>query len=368
MLVLPDHRVLSLPVLQKLEYLIQQGATVIGYKPEKLISLTGESEAQKTFNEISKKIWGDGRSEKGEKVYGKGKVVWGQSGREYSLSKGIPADFDIVENDSKSDFDYIHYTIGKSDIYFVSNQTEGRKKINARFRVSGKQPELWDALTGEIRKAKAFTQKDGLTTVPLVLEPYGSVMVVFNETIVQNAKGSAEINYPDFKTLKEIGGEWKLSFDTNLGGPASVMFSQLMDWTQRAEEGIKYYSGTAVYNKTFTMDQGLQKGKNYFLALGAVKDVGIAEVRINGKYKGIVWTPPFRVDITKELQQGLNSLEIKVVNSWYNRVAGDQTFPGKKQFTKTNIVLKHDFRGRPIETISLEPSGLLGPVMIQVAE
>jgi len=103
------------------------------------------------------------------------------------------------------------------------------------------------------------------------------------------------------------------------------------------------------------------------LQLEDVKDVGIALVNINGKDKGVLWTKPFRTEISKELQKGENSLQIKVVNSWYNRVAGDQTFPDKKQYTTTNIVLKHDFRGRPIDEIPLEPSGLLGPVTIREA-
>ena len=108
-----------------------------------------------------------------------------------------------------------------------------------------------------------------------------------------------------------------------------------------------------------------EKNIKYFLQLGSLKDVGIAEVKINGKEKGIVWTKPFRVEITKELKEGDNILEIKVVNSWYNRVTGDQSEPKKKHFTKTNINLKHDFRGRPIEEIPLEPSGLMGPVTIE---
>jgi hypothetical protein len=367
-LVLPDHRVLSLAVLEKVEVLVQQGATVIGGKPEKLISLAGGSDARETFNKLSDKIWGKASSGKGEKKYGKGKVVWGVSAREYLLSFGISADFDISENDSKTDFDYIHYTIGNGEVYFVSNQTSERQKINARFRVSGKQPELWDALTGDIREAKAFSQKDGLTTVPLVLEPYGSVILVFSEPISQDAPGGPVQNYPDLRTLKEISGEWKVNFDTAWGGPDSVSFPELMDWTQHADEKIKYYSGAAVYHKTFNFDHELQKERRYFLELGSVKDVGIAEVKINGKHKGIVWTSPFRIDISDELEKGMNTLEIRVVNSWYNRVAGDQTFPDRKQFTQTNIILKHDFAGRPIEKISLEPSGLLGPVKILVTD
>lgn len=366
-LVLPDHKVLSLAVLEKLEGLLREGATVLGAKPEKQISLVGGKEDQKKFNDLSEKIWGNISSEKGEKSYGKGIVAWGITANDFLLSKRIPADFDVLDNDSKTDFDYIHYTIGKSDVYFVTNQTTERQKLNARFRVSAKQPELWDPLNGEIRLAKAFTQKDGLTTLPLILEPYGAVMVVFNNKISESSQGSAQSNYPDYKDLGQITGEWVVHFDPKWGGPGTVTFSELIDWTRHLDEGIKYYSGAAIYHKTFNIDFELQKDNNYFIRLGSVKDVGIAEVKINGKDKGVIWTSPFRVEISEELQKGENVLEIKVVNSWYNRVAGDQTFPNLKQYTSTNIDLKHDYRGRPLDEIVLESSGLLGPVTIQEA-
>jgi hypothetical protein len=363
-LVLPDHRVLSLAVLEKLEKLLQQGATILGHKPEKLISLAGGEEAQKRFRELSQKIWGEASTEAGERNYGKGKVTWGVSARAYLLSKEVAADFDVLENDSKTDFDYIHYTIGDRDLYFVTNQTTEGQKFQCTFRVSGKQPELWDALSGEIREAKAFTQKDGLTGLPLSLEPYGAVLVVFGKKISGKQQGTAQGNYADFVTLAEVSGEWAVSFDPRWGGPESVLFTELLDWTQHSDEGIKYYSGAAVYKKSFTWEAESREGKRYYLQLGSVKDVGIAEVKINGIDKGVVWTSPFRVEISEELEQGENTLEIKVVNSWFNRVAGDQTFPDNKQYTSTNIDLKYDFRGRPMEKIPLEASGLLGPVEI----
>lgn len=88
-------------------------------------------------------------------------------------------------------------------------------------------------------------------------------------------------------------------------------------------------------------------------------------MKINGIDKGVVWTKPFRVDVTQELLEGENSLEITVINSWFNRVAGDEMNPKPDQITNTNIVLINDFRGKPREEIPLEPSGLLGPVSIQ---
>ena len=365
-LVLPDHKVLSMAVLKKVESLLNEGAHIIAYKPERLESLVEGEKAQNDFHKLADKIWGKADTEKGEKEYGNGELVWGVTAREYLLAKEVPTDFIIIGNKSKIDFDYIHYTIGKSDVYFVTNQTTARQKINCQFRVAGKQPELWDAITGEIRDAKAFTQNDGLTTVPLTLEPYAAIMVLFNKVIDENKNGTANRNYSDFKTIKDFAGEWKVTFDPKWGGPASVTFYELTDWALHTNEGIKYYSGMAIYNKTFHIDFEPQEGEQYFLQLGSVKDVGIAEVKINGKDKGVLWTKPFRVEISNALQKGNNKLEIKVVNSWFNRVAGDEMFPNKKKYTNTNAVLINDFRGRPRKEIPLESSGLLGPVIIEL--
>ena len=189
-------------------------------------------------------------------------------------------------------------------------------------------------------------------------------MVVFNTPIGKNKQGTEQYNYPDFETIINITGEWEVNFDPKWGGPPSVIFPELTDWTKHPDEGIKYYSGNAVYHNSFNVDFEPQKDRQYFLQLGSVKDVGIAVVKINGKEKGILWTNPFRIEISEELQKGKNTLEIKVVNSWHNRVAGDQTFPEKKQNTKTNIELINDYRGRKQKEIPLEPSGLLGPVQI----
>ena len=281
----------------------------------------------------------------------------------------MAADFNAIDSENKNNYDYIHYTIGETDVYFVANQTAERRNVNCQFRVSGLQPESWDALTGEIREAQAFTQANDLTTVPLTFEPYGSIMVVFNKKIDKNMQGTQQHNYLNFDTVENIDGEWVVNFNTNWGGPESIVFPELSDWTTHPNEGVKYYSGEAIYNKNFNLDFEPANGEQYFLQLQSVKDVGIAEVTINGTNKGILWTKPFRVDVSHELKQGENKLQIKVVNSWYNRVAGDETFRNKKQYTSTNILLINDYIkiGTPRKEILLEPSGLIGPVTIQKA-
>jgi hypothetical protein len=363
-LVLPDHKTLSLEALKKVGELLQKGAQIIGYKPEHCVSLTGGDKAQKQFHELSGKIWGKDISAKGKRAYGKGSVAWGVSAREFLTDMGVEPDFTVAGNESKTDFDYIHYTVAGKDVYFVSNQTEERQKITCSFRISGFRPEIWDALTGTVKEAKAFTQNSGRTLMPLILEPYGAAFVMFNEPIATNEQGSRESNHPDYKPVMEIAGAWTVNFDPQRGGPESVTFPVLTDWAEHADERIKYYSGAAVYNTTFSIDFTPAKDRSYYLQLENVKDVGVAVVKINGKEKGTVWTKPFRVDISGELESGNNTLEIKVINSWYNRVAGDEIASGSERFTSTNIVLQNDHRGVRAEKIRLEPSGLLGPVRI----
>jgi hypothetical protein len=284
------------------------------------------------------------------------------------MNRGVNPDFSVMNSDSKTDFDYIHYTIAGKDVYFVSNQTEERQKTVCSFRVSGFRPEIWDALTGTIREAKAFGQHDGRTSVPLTFEPYGAVFIVFNEQIPVTGQGTAEKNDPDYRPIKEITGAWTVNFDPRWGGPEAVVFPELIDWTEHADERIKYYSGVAVYNKTFSIDFVPEKDKSYYLQLEDVKDVGIAVVTINGKTKGTVWTKPFRIDISGDLRTGDNTLEIKVVNSWFNRVAADEIASGDNRYTSTNIVLynQHYSYSKDARTgkINLESSGLIGPVRI----
>jgi hypothetical protein len=146
----------------------------------------------------------------------------------------------------------------------------------------------------------------------------------------------------------------------------------LTDWSQNADPGIKYDSGTAVYRQTFDLPK--QDGQTLWLDLGKVKNM--ARVRLNGKDLGVVWTAPWRVDITAAVQPEGNQLEIEVVNLWANRLIGDEQLPEDGirdgQFPQwltdgtartsgryTFATHKHYTKNSPL----LE-SGLLGPVSI----
>ncbi|HYH55852.1 MAG TPA: glycoside hydrolase, partial [Anseongella sp.] len=222
------------------------------------------------------------------------------------------------------------------------------------FRVSGKLPEFWDPVTGETRPAKAWRQENGLTTVPVEFPPYGSWFLVFRKAIPAGQNGHSGRNFVAPEPVQTLEGSWEVSFDPAWGGPERVRFDELVSWTSRPEEGIRFYSGAAVYRKKFSF-KGDRKGR-LWLDLGGVRDVGIAAVTLNGKPLGVVWAPPFRVDISGLLKKKHNLLEIEVINSWRNRLVGDRDKPEAERFTRTNILIRGEWE--------LLESGLLGPVVI----
>ncbi len=158
----------------------------------------------------------------------------------------------------------------------------------------------------------------------------------------------------------QIDGPWTVQCDPRWDGPESVVFEKLEDWTNHPEPGIKYYSGTATYHKTFDQPEALVKDKRrVFLNLGKIN--GLAEVRLNGKRLGVVWTAPWQVEITSAMKPTGNRLEIDVVNLWHNRLVGDAALPPEKQLTTTNV---SSFK----KDTPLLPSGLLGPINLKATE
>lgn len=355
-LALPDHQVLSYAALKKVEELVNAGATVIGNKPLSIASLVGYPQKEAEFRKVAEMLWGDVSEAMGEKKAGKGRIVWGKTAYDVLRLNGLPLDFQAMDKKEGDSFDFIHRADTDADWYFVSNQNKDAKQIMAAFRMTGRQPELWNAVTGESMGAQAFSQRDGRTFVPLDLDPYGSVFVVFRKQVDTLAAGKAKTNSLVLAEAGLLTGTWKVRFDPKWGGPGEVLFKGLVSWTDRPEEGIKHYSGKAVYSIRFNISNDNPDFKTLFLDLGEVKDVGIARVRLNGREVGTVWTPPFRVSVAGALKLGNNDLEIEVVNTWRNRLVGDRGKPQDQRFTKTNITIPDSWQ--------LLPSGLLGPVKL----
>jgi hypothetical protein len=160
-----------------------------------------------------------------------------------------------------------------------------------------------------------------------------------------------------------LTGEWDIQFDPNWGAPKSVKTDQLKSWTEFDVPGIKYYSGTATYRKSFQLNNEQIKGTRLILDLGFVKEM--ASVKINGHQMQVLWSAPFRFDITPFAKTGANELGVEVVNMWVNRMVGDGKLPVEQRLTTTNI---NKFNSPDAEQY-LRVSGLMGPVkLIQVKE
>jgi hypothetical protein len=346
-LVLPDRNVISLPVLKKLKELAAAGATIIGPKPVKGETLQNYPEVDTEIAKLADELWG-GKA-------GSGRVITGKTAREVLLADGVQPDFD-AETGAPLPLDYIHRRDGNTEIYFVANRTNLAASAVCAFRVTGKAPELWNAVTGEHKFAAAYEEKDARTFVPLDFNPCGSWFVVFREPASAHP-AMAKSNTATPQLLTELSGPWTVRFDPKWGGPESAQFDQLVSWTTRPEPGIKFYSGTATYEKTFDLPPSsiLHPPSSIFLDLGNVRE--LAEVKVNGKSCGITWAPPFRVEVTGAVKPGANKLEIEVVNFWPNRIIGDASLPPEQRLTKTNI------RKLTANTALVE-SGLFGPVQI----
>jgi hypothetical protein len=256
--------------------------------------------------------------------------------------------------------DYIHRSDGNTDIYFIANRTNAWTDAHCLFRVTHKAPELWDPISGLMTPAATFPVSPGHTGLALRFAPYGSMFVVFRKPLTPQVAGAPRENFPAFSSPHELAGPWTVRFDPKWGGPESVVFDQLVSWTQRPEEGIKYYSGTATYRTTFDLPETPRRpGEHLTLDLGDVKS--LAEVHLNGKDLGVLWALPFRVDVTDAIKPTGNRLEIEVVNFWPNRIIGDQFLPPEKRFTRTNI-------RKLTKDTPLMDSGLLGPMRLLVEE
>jgi hypothetical protein len=218
---------------------------------------------------------------------------------------------------------------------------------------------LWDAVTGRICPLPEHTAEEGCTVVQMKFEARQSFFVVFRKGTSAIDKGSAKA-FAETRLVQELTGPWEVSFNPDWGGPKSVVFERLEDWTKRPEEGIRYYSGTATYRKQFELPlAGVRERKTaIFLDLGVVRN--LARVRLNGHDLGVLWTTPWRVEITDAVKSGSNELEIEVVNLWPNRLIGDAKLPQEQRRTVTNVE-KFNKPG----TVPLE-SGLLGPVSLRV--
>lgn len=354
-LVLPeDGDQLTAPVARKLRDLVSAGAIVIAPRPRQSPSLSGYPGSDAEVRDIANEVWGgiDGNSIT-EHRCGAGKVYWGRTIQEIFDGEKIAPDFAYNRPRIDTELVWLHRQAADADFYFVANQKERAEDVETSFRVSGKEAELWHPDTGLIEPAD-YRVENGRTVVPLHLDPDGSVFVVFRHAASSPSRTSSQT---ESGSLMNIDGPWQISLPPNWGAPPQVTLDKLASWTSSADEGVRYFSGTATYAKEIKAPkEWFRAGSRVVLDLGLVRE--IAEVSVNGRpVGGILWKPPFRADLTEALKSGVNRVEIKVTNLWPNRIIGDQQPSATKKYTWT------DYRPYTKDSPLLE-SGLIGPVVV----
>jgi hypothetical protein len=341
----PYSQHMSLAVLRKIRDLVQAGAAVAGPKPTDDPSMA-DNDAE--FRTIAEQLWGSGT---GEHAYGKGKVYGGPVLAQTQTALKVPPDFEYTKPQPDTSLLFVHRTLPAAEIYWVDHRSNRAETVDATFRVNRMVPELWHADTG-VREPVTYRSEGGRVIVTLPLQGWDAVFVVFRRG---NAP-SRTVAQPSETQVAEVRGPWTVHFQEDRGAPDSITLDALRSWHENSDLGVRYYSGTGTYiNSIQAPAEWFQRGTHLWLDLGDVKN--LATVSVNGKALGILWRPPFRVDMTDALKPGANPVEIRVTNLWVNRLIGDEQPGVAKKYTLTT---QQFYRADS----PLLPSGLLGPVVV----
>ena len=421
-MVFPNGASMLPAVAEKIKKLVAEGAYIVSPKPLASPSLQDYPTADVKVKTIGEEVWGNAP----EHNYGKG---WVAANVKIALAKcNITPDCIVEKADSAKYIKYVHRSNGYLHLFYVANTDNHPEQVTLSFRVSGLQPELWQAEDGSISIASIWKEVNGRACVQIFLKGNQSVFVVFRRPIQKikhvesiqlgtDATDYALLNLPNNTALvaykdalatihfsdgsnqlvnlhpvapREIAGSWKVSFTPKLNKEFTLDFPQLIDFSKSDNPDVKYFAGTAHYTKTIQISKDeLGEKKRILLDLGTVND--IVQLTVNQKDLGVLWYPPYKKDITTALKVGDNTLDIAVTNNWANRLIGDEQEPADfeygtdrgdrgralKEYPEWFIKNKpRPSQGRKAFTnwyyyrkdSPLQPAGLVGPVLLQYGE
>jgi hypothetical protein len=407
-LALPSSRILPLTTLKRAEEYLRNGGTLIGERPSHSQGIVPAGDKEQ-FQAMANKLWsGCEKSADKHIEIGKGQLFCMANARDALVATGILPDMQQVGDTKVAALDYVHRRAGETEIYFIRNTLDKPIETAVLLRVKGKQPEIFDADTGNVEESLLFSSTaDGRTMLPLSLAPRGSMFVIFrhkstlrNVTAIER-DGSIlySTEYPEKTKLPQrisvrndgtrvtlstpepgnyrltfaggkstevttraaetigVPGPWTLSFPPGWGAPPQVEMNQLSSWANSADAGVRYFSGRATYRTVLHLTEAQAATTSPAnLNLGEVHEV--AAVRINGKVARILWKQPYAVRVDGLFHAGANTIEVDVTNLWPNRLIGDARDPDGKHYTWTNI-------RKYTKDSPLLPSGMLGPVRIE---
>lgn len=365
LLVLPRTPAQSPALLRKLAELAAGGVPIIGRPPQRTPGLEGYPQADAALRARAREIWSmpsvslDSPAPAVpmvEEIY----PDYTTTARRLA-ELGVPPD---LEADAGADLRFTHRMEGSDDLYFVGNRTDQAVSTVVAFRVPKGRPELWDPIDGTRRPVLSYACDGQRTRVPLRFAPGQSYFVVFRpdgnpgQEPGSGMKVSVAANFPPTRPRLDLGDEgWTVTFDERRGGPAGpVSLGALIDWTRRPEDGVRHYSGVAVYRRTFDLPLSATGDAPFVLELGDVRVM--ARVHLNDRELGAVWCPPFSLRVPNGLLRPTgNTLRVEVANLWPNRLIGDSGLPAERRLARTTW--------NPYKPgTALLPSGLLGPVRL----
>jgi hypothetical protein len=335
----PESRYMSKEVAEKIREFQQKGLVVLlGDKPELVPGFYKKNQFSEALKEIAEEIWSISSQ-----------YLLPYQHEDFSQF-GLEKDIDF---NGEKDIAWTHRAEENTDIYFIANQQEEERHVCISFRCSDRIPELWDPVTGKITEAQEWSIHNRRTHVKLNLHKSQSVFVVFRKpTTIKSSKKSFSL--PKRRVLSDC--EWRISFGED--SSENLISSQLFDWSENESNTIRYYAGEAIYETHFTWDNDFSNDAVY-LHLGEVNVM--AEVFLNDTNCGIVWTSPTHVNIAKAMKKGNNKLQIRVVNTWANKIKGVY----EKHIVDDNVWTNAPYY---LGGQSLQPSGLLGPITIEYFE
>ena len=328
----PNCRTMSYDMLHRVVYLAKAGVPICGTMPEKPASLTGSRDA---FDQLLVQL----------------KPLF----LDMSLEEALKEKRFEPEFIGPKDWAYVHRETETEDIWWIRNFSGAPASDVIMVRGGQGQPRVLDPATGKVRRINASATPDGYRYFKFDMEADDALFVV----IGKRPEEVVPVEHYWKSPVLTVDGPWNLSFESGLGAPATAVFNKLMSYTESPDPSIRYYSGTVTYRNSFKLTKKQMKyAVSYVLDLGSVKN--LARVTLNGHDLGVVWKAPFKVDVPAEyLQEGVNSLEVKVINLWPNRIIGDlqPDAPRKWTYTASNWYTADS---------PLLPSGLLGPVTLTV--
>ncbi len=372
-LILPPTQKMTPDVLRKLHELVAAGAIVLGPRPTVSPSLANYPAADDEVRALAKDLWGDADCiADNEHYFDKGVVFCGLTLADLLARLQIPPDLISTVASDQAPV-WVHRHLAEGDAYFLVNESDLPHHLTVKVRASGKNVEILRPMDGSPTAATAragallenlkgnrqpglqpaiYEADTGFTTVQLDLAARESVFILLRD------QGPKLTPPPSVAThsIDITNRPWTLTFPPHLGAPSRIQMARPAFWTQSADQGAKFFSGTATYSTTFNVPVAAIRAKRMFLHLDDVHD--IAQVRVNGREAGLIWAPPYDVDITTLLHSGVNKLAIAVTNEWTNRIIGDRGLPPDQHILRGPIPPRF---GPPVP---LPDSGIAGGVTL----